>query len=911
MVGLLVVGLPPVMLAGAWPMAGASALEDDLIYYLPQRAFFGAAIRGGELPLWNPHVALGYASAADPQSGTWYPGTYLFALLNPFWAYPLTICLHFALAGWGMYRFLRGMHRCWAAALLGAVAFEFCGFLVAHRVHLTMHHAAAWVPLILWAWGRYARTSHLRHLAVAALCMAAQLLVQHIQVSIMTGALVTAYVAYVGWPRRRRVWPGLVAGMVLAAGLAAVQLLPTAMLLQHTTRSLPLYERFTENSYEWSSLALFLFPYLYGLRTPNFYEHAWWGKSHLCEQAAYASLPVLCLALAALVLWRRDRQIRFWSLAGLGCLALAFGEHNPITPLLFKVPGLDVLRVPARWLLGVNVALVVLAATALDALLVRRDVTDLMKRAISGTVRYGILLVLIGSVALMARARWQHRDDTSAYGEAIASSLSARNPAVLIPIVLMAATAVVLWQLGRKRGSAGPEGSGAEGNRKATREPAPYLFAVLIVLTVVDLASFSAFNDTHQRTYARAAMREQPLAERLKSQADDGKGHRLWIPRERADYRRPLEVLWPMTNMLFGIDTLQAYTPIVRGEQRYLLGFKPWGASETALTLLRNPGLLRALSVRWVAGRSSDERGLLASAGGPDDATAWRSIGISTVPADVEPGPGVIWPVSVDAPGVYGVAFTAEPVDVGAGRWFVVLETEDGERVVPELVFEPVDLPARPRRMRCYFRCQQAVGAARVRVYTYRGRPLQVSAAAFGRAAALDVSTEAYAKRWESPDGVVVYEVTGSRPRAYLVEEVIPAESASEALEWLTSRAFAAGLPNRAVVEEYIESGRAFGRGRVRTVRAMLNRMDLEVQTDEGGFLVVADTFDAGWSARIDGQSVPVYRTNGVVRGVAVPAGASVVTFRYWPPGLTVGSCVSALSLGLVVLALVRRRVRP
>ena len=78
-VGVVVVGLPPVLLAGAWRMAGASALEDDLVYYYPQRAFFGQALRDGELPLWNPYVAMGYPSAADPQVGTWYPASVIFA----------------------------------------------------------------------------------------------------------------------------------------------------------------------------------------------------------------------------------------------------------------------------------------------------------------------------------------------------------------------------------------------------------------------------------------------------------------------------------------------------------------------------------------------------------------------------------------------------------------------------------------------------------------------------------------------------------------------------------------------------------------------------------------------------------------------------------------------------------------
>jgi len=880
-----VLGAPPVMLAGAWGLAGASALEDDLIYYLPQRAFFGAALRGGELPLWNPHVAMGYASAADPQVGTWYPATYLFALFDVTPAYPLTICLHFAWAGWGMYRLLRWMGRDWTAALFGALAFEFCGFLVAHRVHLTMHHAAAWTPWIIWGWGRYATTLRARHLAMAVLCTGVQLLVQHVQVSIITCTVVAGYVLHFGG---RRVFWRLVGGMALAAGVAAIQIVPTYFVFGSSTRSTPLYERFTENSFEPGSLALLVFPMLYGSRTPGFYPHDWWGPSHLCEQTAYASLAVLVFAVAAaLALWRRDRHVRFWVVAGVVCLALAFGKYNPVSRLLFLVPVFSPLRVPARWLLMVNVALTVLAASGVDALLRGGVSAAAVRHGLRRLFRYGLPVVVLGALALMVVVRWRHRDDGSMYGRVVTASLSPHNVAILIPLALTMLTTLIVWRV----------------SRSATSR----LVGVLIGLMLVDLATFAAFNDVDRHTYRDArVLEEQPLADWLAAQADPERGRRLWVPRERADYARPLEVLWPMSNMLFGVDSLQAYTPLTRLDQRLVLGFKPWGASETAASLLRNPGLLRALSVRWVAARTTAERALVVAGGGPDDAADWVRVGIKDGTEVVAPGPGVAWPVRVDAPGLYGVQFTATPHEsTGVGRWFVVLEAvADGriERVAPELVFEPVDLAAGPRPVRCYFRCQRAVGGAQVRVYTYFGRPLEVAEPVFARVADVDAGSEAFVKRWESPDGVTVHELMGSRPRAYLAEGITPVASAGEAVERLTSDAETmTQLPRHVVVEGLDGSGKmSIGPGRVRIVRDTRNRLEMEVTTDRGGYLVVADTFDAGWSATIDGRNEPIYRTNSMVRGMIVPPGTHRVVMRYWPRGLTVGLAVTLLSLAMV-----------
>ena len=46
-------------------------------------------------------------------------------------------------------------------------------------------------------------------------------------------------------------------------------------------------------------------------------------------------------------MWRRDRQVRFWAVAGVVCLALAFGKYNPISRLLFEVPLFEIQAEPA------------------------------------------------------------------------------------------------------------------------------------------------------------------------------------------------------------------------------------------------------------------------------------------------------------------------------------------------------------------------------------------------------------------------------------------------------------------------------------------------------------------------------------------------------------------------------------
>jgi uncharacterized membrane protein YfhO len=48
-------------------------------------------------------------------------------------------------------------------------------------------------------------------------------------------------------------------------------------------------------------------------------------------------------------------------------------------------------------------------------------------------------------------------------------------------------------------------------------------------------------------------------------------------------------------------------------------------------------------------------------------------------------------------------------------------------------------------------------------------------------------------------------------------------------------------------------------------------------------FFVANELYFPGWSAIVDGKVAPIYPTNGVMRGVFVPAGATTIDFVYTP----------------------------
>jgi hypothetical protein len=86
----------------------------------------------------------------------------------------------------------------------------------------------------------------------------------------------------------------------------------------------------------------------------------------------------------------------------------------------------------------------------------------------------------------------------------------------------------------------------------------------------------------------------------------------------------------------------------------------------------------------------------------------------------------------------------------------------------------------------------------------------------------------------------------------------------------------------------------------------------LEVSAGARTALVVTDEYAEGWTARVDGQPVPIFPTLLSVRGVEVPEGRHRVEFFYRTPRFTLGLVLSllGLALGAVLLATGFRRQR-
>jgi hypothetical protein len=90
--------------------------------------------------------------------------------------------------------------------------------------------------------------------------------------------------------------------------------------------------------------------------------------------------------------------------------------------------------------------------------------------------------------------------------------------------------------------------------------------------------------------------------------------------------------------------------------------------------------------------------------------------------------------------------------------------------------------------------------------------------------------------------------------------------------------------------------------GRAAIVAEDSRHLNIDVDADRDGYLVVADTFYPGWSAEVDGAAAPIYRANIAIRAVPVTRGHHQVRFEYEMPGLVRGAQATLVGLSVLLL---------
>ncbi|MBI2031281.1 MAG: YfhO family protein [Candidatus Levybacteria bacterium] len=122
-----------------------------------------------------------------------------------------------------------------------------------------------------------------------------------------------------------------------------------------------------------------------------------------------------------------------------------------------------------------------------------------------------------------------------------------------------------------------------------------------------------------------------------------------------------------------------------------------------------------------------------------------------------------------------------------------------------------------------------------------------------------------------------VYENKNVLPRAFFVNEVKNVAGKTEAINEIFRSDF--DPFKTAIVENFEDSQVGNKNGKVNIVEYRSNKIIINTENENKGFLVLTDSFYPTWRAEIDGVSTKIYLTNFDFRGIVIEEGKHEVVF--------------------------------
>ena len=282
----------------------------------PIRYFLAQAYHQGVLPYWTTNTFGGAPFMATLHPGVFYPPSIFFFLSDTTLALNLYYVFHFLVMGVFTFLLGRKWNLSWSAAMCCGITGMLGGLIVASTLCSNYFLSSVWLPLIFWLYHQFEERNHLGWFIGLVLAIATQTLAACPEISVMTMMVLYFHsIAFTTKPRGKseiaRITITLGLAVVLALGLTAFQLAPTAELLKHTFRQGGLEYAFHIN---WSLApskltTLIMTPgydeYL-NTTTPNQYSN-FSGLLHTLYMGIFGFLFVVLGFL-----FRKDRAIGFW-----------------------------------------------------------------------------------------------------------------------------------------------------------------------------------------------------------------------------------------------------------------------------------------------------------------------------------------------------------------------------------------------------------------------------------------------------------------------------------------------------------------------------------------------------------------------------------------------------------------------
>ncbi len=383
--------------------------RDLYLLYLPSHAQFAASVLSGHFPAWDS-LRHGGMSALGPQIGPFSPSFLPYLVLPPVTAMNVVLVGHILLAALGA-RFLgRRLGLTGPSSWAAGAVYGLSGYLLsAINLHQPLF-GLAWGPLAAGLAVTFFRGGGWKPLLGLAVALAVPVLSTSAETAGVSAAFVLLFALFPvrgAIPFRRRLG-GVLLALLLAGGLAAIQILPSLEKVRESSRAGGVsFESFSFNSVDPLRLPELVIPGFFG-PVDTLRDEDYWGRRR--EDPGFPNVlsiyvGALALSLAGIGGLSRDGALpqglrrALLATAALGVL-LSLGRHLPGFHLLYDMAGpLRSFRYPVKAMAVLPLPVALLAGVALDRIAAGKDRSSRLPFLPIGV---GIVLLAAAGLSVLA-----------------------------------------------------------------------------------------------------------------------------------------------------------------------------------------------------------------------------------------------------------------------------------------------------------------------------------------------------------------------------------------------------------------------------------------------------------------------------------------------------------------------------
>jgi hypothetical protein len=878
---------------------GASAWQDEPTYDLVSHVYMS-----GDIPLWNPYIALGTPLAASAISAVFFPLNFIVYMMpHSFFgqAFDFTILLKLFFAGFFTYCFMRELKINQLGSFASAIAFMLNGYFIFYlnMVHLNVE---VLLPLLLFSFEKLTKTQDIKHIIFAGIALAFAILGGMPESTLFALFLAVSYYVFRIWFRRndetifsvRKYIFSLIGVFGFAGLLSAFFTFPVTEFLSRSWNAHPTTIGLLGNHFSYDTISIII-PYFFGG------IHSTWNGVSQHAIIPYIGIVTILLAFCTFLVKNENRKIGLF----FGCFAIFYLLKTygfPVINLIGYLPLFNVSIFPKYLFPEFAFSLAVLAGIGVQ------NIWD-NKIRFSHALLISSILVAIVSVfffvnlpsILLSEKTWNFPLFP------ILNSVTWVMIMTGVALFFILLFCVLFFIKDRKK------------------IDSRHLVIILILFLVLELFLYIP----HFRPSRYDPFTTPPYIEYLKNDTDT---YRVFSTNA---------ILYPDTSSAYSIFDIRQLNALY--ENRYMSFIKRnvdptivdrFTGTETNLGY-KNGRFLDLIGVKYILSSSyfPKDNGFIDEILVHGNATLNKQlVGKSQFNGKYvlfeHPPSEIEYPMKIPTDALsfnfcIGMDQNVWSPEKGDGVEFDIFINQSGDKKkIFSQYIDPKNNPA-DQKWQC----------SKINVSQYQNKTINISFvtlpgpmgdSSYDWAGWGDINLKSNSSENESAifneryelvydDEIKIYQNRNVFPRSFIVNNAEVIKDEKDILDRLDNASF--DLRNSIIIEKDPPPGFtnkiSKNNSTVNIIEYNLDSVVLQANMESEGFLIISDTYYPGWQAYIDGKETDIYEADYFLRAVYLEKGDHRVVFKYIPDTFWFGLCLSLATVivifGYFLLRFVRK----